>query len=255
MRGSRGGNSVVDRVKGKGPNKYKQLRTNLMRKKQSRGGIGVSPLNRVNSNQNRGASNLGQNRGASNLGQIKSQALSALRQAKLTLAKISAREKRDNIVNQRRGIQMDSQNPRRGRGGRGGRGRGMGRGGGQGGGGNRQRGGNLQGGRRGWRQPRQQSSVDNSGIITVSVENSRQQTNNSRQQNRPRINRNNLGTQNIREEMLNLKPSARQRYRMNKEIFARNTTDISLSDRFASEFSAESSAESSGVGDGRRIFL
>lgn len=51
MRGSRGGNSVVDRVKGKGPNKYKQLRTNLMRKKQSRGGIGVSPLNRVNSNQ------------------------------------------------------------------------------------------------------------------------------------------------------------------------------------------------------------
>lgn len=42
---------------------------------------------------------------------------------------------------------------------------------------------------------------------------------------------------------------------MNKEIFARNTTDISLSDRFASEFSAESSAESSGVGDGRRIFL
>lgn len=117
MRGSRGGNSVVDRVKGKGPNKYKQLRTNLMRKKQSRGGIGVSPLNRVNSNQNRGASNLGQNRGASNLGQIKSQALSALRQAKLTLAKISAREKRDNIVNQRRGIQMDSQNPRRGRGG------------------------------------------------------------------------------------------------------------------------------------------
>lgn len=79
---------------------------------------------------------------------------------------------------------MDSQNPRRGRGGRGGRGRGMGRGGGQGGGGNRQRGGNLQGGRRGWRQPRQQSSVDDSGIITVSVENSRQQTNNSRQQNR-----------------------------------------------------------------------
>uniref|UniRef100_K1RLG3 UAP56-interacting factor n=1 Tax=Magallana gigas TaxID=29159 RepID=K1RLG3_MAGGI len=229
MRGSRGGNSVVDRVKGKGPNKYKQLRTNLMRKKQSRGGIGVSPLNRVNSNQ----------------------ALSALRQAKLTLAKISAREKRDNIVNQRRGIQMDSQNPRRGRGGRGGRGRGMGRGGGQGGGGNRQRGGNLQGGRRGWRQPRQQSSVDNSGIITVSVENSRQQTNNSRQQNRPRINRNNLGTQNIREEMLNLKPSARQRYRMNKEIFSRNTTDISLSDRFASGVSAESS----GVGDGRRIFL
>lgn len=216
MRGSRGGNSVVDRVKGKGPNKYKQLRTNLMRKKQSRGGIGVSPLNRVNSNQNRGASNLGQNRGASNLGQIKSQALSALRQAKLTLAKISAREKRDNIVNQRRGIQMDSQNPRRG-----------------------------------WRQPRQQSSVDDSGIITVSVENSRQQTNNSRQQNRPRINRNNLGTQNIREEMLNLKPSARQRYRMNKEIFSRNTTDISLSDRFASGVSAESS----GVGDGRRIFL
>lgn len=51
MRGSRGGNSVVDRVKGKGQNKYKQLRTNLMRKKQSRGGIGVSPLNRVNSNQ------------------------------------------------------------------------------------------------------------------------------------------------------------------------------------------------------------
>lgn len=51
MKGSRGGNSVVDRVKGKGPNKYKQLRTNLMRKKQSRGGIGVSPLNRVNSNQ------------------------------------------------------------------------------------------------------------------------------------------------------------------------------------------------------------
>lgn len=108
MRGSRGGNSVVDRVKGKGPNKYKQLRTNLMRKKQSRGGMGVSPLNRVNSNQNRGASNLRQNRGASNLGQIKSQALSALRQAKLTLAKISAREKRENVVNQRRGIQMDS---------------------------------------------------------------------------------------------------------------------------------------------------
>lgn len=54
--------------------------------------------------QNRGASNLGQNRGASNLGQIKSQALSALRQAKLTLAKIAAREKRENVVNQRRGI-------------------------------------------------------------------------------------------------------------------------------------------------------
>lgn len=51
MRGFRGGNSVVDRVKGKGPNKYKQLRTNLMRKKQSRGGMGVSPLNRVNFNQ------------------------------------------------------------------------------------------------------------------------------------------------------------------------------------------------------------
>lgn len=117
MRGSRGGNSVVDRVKGKGPNKYKQLRTNLMRKKQSRGGMGVSPLNRVNSNQNRGASNLRQNRGASNLGQIKSQALSALRQAKLTLAKISAREKRENVVNQRRGIQMDSQSPRSGGGG------------------------------------------------------------------------------------------------------------------------------------------
>lgn len=77
---------------------------------------------------------------------------------------------------------MDSQSPRRGGGGRGGRGRG--RGGGQGGGGNRQHGGNLQGGRRRWRQPVQQSSVDDSGIITVSVENSRQQTSNSWQQKR-----------------------------------------------------------------------
>lgn len=95
----------------------------------------------------------------------------------------------------------------------------------------------------------QQSSVDDSGIITVSVENSRQQTSNSWQQKRPRINRNNLGTQNIRDEMLNIKPSAGQRYQMNKAIFSRNTTDISLSDRFASGFSEESS------GDGRRVFL
>ena len=43
-----GGNSVADRVKGKGPNKYKQFRMNLMKKKPARGGMGVSPLNRIN---------------------------------------------------------------------------------------------------------------------------------------------------------------------------------------------------------------
>ncbi|XP_062598007.1 THO complex subunit 4-like [Saccostrea cucullata] len=232
VRGSKGGNrgkrqgrtnTAVDNVKGRGPNKYKQLRTNLMRRGKARGAKGVSPLNRGNASQNQDQRRPNQQNRASNLGQIKSQALSALRQARLTLAKISAREKRENIVNQRRGIQTNNnQNPRRqqslNRGGRGGGGRG--RGGGRG------------GFRRGWRQPNQQSTVDDSGIITVSVANSPQS---QRQQNRPRINRNNLSTSNIRQEILNLKPSASQRYRMNKEIFARNNTGVSLSDRFASE--------------------
>ncbi|XP_056004485.1 protein no-on-transient A-like isoform X2 [Ostrea edulis] len=262
MRGSPGNrrgnyNSVIDSVKGRGPNKFKQLRTNLERKRRGRGGAEVSPLNRVNSSMTPEQRTPRQQQGTSNLGQIKSQALSALRQAKLTLAKISAREKRENVVNQRRGIQTNvNENPRRqqsvNRGGRGRGGRGGGRGG-RGGGGRGGRGGGGRGGRgggggrgaggRGRRWRGNETEISSSGVITVSVPNS--QTPGSQRQNRPRINRNKLSTSNVPQEILNLKPSGgRQNYRINQEIFSRSSTGVNLSDRFASETSGD-----------RRVFL
>ncbi|KAJ8310287.1 hypothetical protein KUTeg_012152 [Tegillarca granosa] len=292
-RGRGRGNPSQNRLKGRGPNRYKQLNNNSYQQRNRQQNVpGVSPLNRKNqdqkntTNQNYGAGR--QNLPRQSLKQQRSKAIEAIRKARQTLTKLNSKMNRTNLINQKRGIQdLKQTKSKQGRGrGRGllglyrqqtpgaGRGRGLtvgGRGRGlftRGGSPSKSRGGGLSSRGRGMsNRGRFQLNRNFSSSVSSLASSNQAQGNRRRRQWRPRqtttdnsiltvsiSNLDEIGKQKKREQILSLKSPQSQNLVYQKSVFAQNHTNLSLNERFGSSSSTSSSMPDLN-GSGRRVFF